>query len=295
MTTDSLDDFFRQCRQRCENQLDQILPDSSSAPLQQAMRYATLNGGKRIRPMLSYATAELLGYPAEHVDNIGNSIELIHAYSLVHDDLPAMDNDALRRGKPTCHIKYGEAQAILAGDALQALAFELIVKQHPSITATKQLEIAQGLGQASGLNGMAAGQSLDLLSEGKAVSLEELETIHRKKTGALLEASITLPAIACNADENTLKHLTSFAQNIGLCFQVRDDVLDIIGDTETIGKTQGADINANKATFPALLGLEAAQNYADDLHKKALVALNNIGEKTSRLREIADFIVLRKH
>jgi len=294
MTTDSLDDFFRQCRQRCENQLDQILPESSSAPLQQAMRYATLNGGKRIRPMLSYATAELLGYPAEHVDNIGNSIELIHAYSLVHDDLPAMDNDALRRGKPTCHIKYGEAQAILAGDALQALAFELIVKQHPSITATKQLEIAQGLGQASGLNGMAAGQSLDLLSEDKTISLEELETIHRKKTGALLEASITLPAIACNADENTLKHLTSFAQNIGLCFQVRDDVLDIIGDTETIGKTQGADIYANKATYPALLGLEVAQNYAEALHQKAITALENIDQKTSRLCQIADFIVFRQ-
>jgi geranylgeranyl pyrophosphate synthase len=295
MTTDSLDDFFRQCRLRCENQLDQLLPDNSPAPLQQAMRYATLNGGKRIRPILSYATTELLGYPAEHVDNIGNAIELIHAYSLVHDDLPAMDNDVLRRGKPTCHIKYGEAQAILAGDALQAMAFELVVKQHPSITAATQLKIAQGLCQASGLSGMAAGQSLDLLSEGKTVSLEELETIHRKKTGALLEASVTLPAIACNADKNTLSHLTHFAQNLGLCFQVRDDVLDVIGDTETIGKTQGADINANKATFPALLGLEAAQNYAEDLHKKALAALNNIGGKTSRLREIADFIVLRKH
>ena len=294
MTIDSLDDFFHQCRARCENQLDQLLPDSP-LPLQQAMRYATLNGGKRIRPILCYATAELLGHPFSHVDPISNAIELIHAYSLVHDDLPAMDDDALRRGKPTCHIQYGEAQAILAGDALQTLALELIVKPQPDTTASKQLEIAQGLCHASGLAGMVAGQSLDLLSEGKTISLEDLENIHRKKTGALLEASVKLPAIACHANNETLQQLTIFAQNLGLCFQVRDDILDIVSETTVLGKTQGADINANKATYPSLLGLQGAQDFADDLHRKAICALEDINGKTCRLREVADFIILRKH
>ena len=295
MTTSSLDDFFRQCRTRCENQIDQILPVHTSDPLQQAMRYATLNGGKRIRPILSYATAELLGHDFDHVDYIGIAIELVHAYSLVHDDLPAMDDDSLRRGKPTCHIQYGEAQAILAGDALQALAFELIVTPNLHADAAKQLQIAQELCRASGLAGMVAGQSQDLLSEDKAISLKELESIHRKKTGALLEASVRLPAIACDADQKTLQQLTDFASNLGLCFQVRDDILDIVGETSILGKTQGSDISAKKATYPSLLGLQAAQEFADELHQKAIKALDGLDHKTCRLREIADFIILRQH
>ena len=295
MTTESLQDFFTRCQNRCNQQLDQLLPAQPDHLLQEAMRYAALIGGKRIRPILCYATAELLGNPMQQVDNIACAIELIHAYSLVHDDLPAMDNDTLRRGQATCHIKFGEAQAILAGDALQALALELIATPTPHIPPLQQLKIVQALGHASGHSGMAGGQSLDLLSEGKTISLNELETIHRKKTGALLEACVTLSAMACNADAATLANLQTYAQHIGLCFQVQDDILDVIGNTTDLGKTQGADQQANKATYPALLGLAGAQTLAKDLHKAAQQALSSAGPSAHMLRQIADFILIRAY
>lgn len=295
MTAESLQIFFQRCQNHCNQQLDHLLPLQSDCALQQTMRYAALIGGKRIRPILCYATAEFLGAPIHHVDNIACAIELIHAYSLVHDDLPAMDNDSLRRGQPTCHIQFGEAQAILAGDALQALALELIAKPSEFIAPLQQLKIVQTLCYASGLNGMAGGQSLDLLSEGKRITLNELETIHRKKTGVLLEACVTLSAMACNADTPTFNSLQEFSQHIGLCFQVKDDILDVIGSTATIGKTQGTDHQANKATYPSLLGLEAAQDMAKNLHRAAIHSLSGFDASAQTLRQIADFILTRSH
>lgn len=295
MTAESLQIFFQRCQTRCNQQLNQLLPPQTDCVLQQAMRYAALIGGKRIRPILCYASAKFLGAPIHYVDNIACAIELIHAYSLVHDDLPAMDNDSLRRGQPTCHIQFGEAQAILAGDALQALAFELIAKPSEHISPAQQLKIIQKLSFSSGLNGMAGGQSLDLLSEGKRVTLNELETIHRKKTGLLLEACVTLSAMACNADTATFDALQEFSQHIGLCFQVKDDILDVTGQTETIGKTQGSDHQANKATYPSILGLEGAQAMAENLHRAAIDSLSNFDASAQTLRQIADFILTRSH
>lgn len=295
MTAESLQTFFQRCQTHCNQQLNQLLPPQTDCVLQQAMRYAALIGGKRIRPILCYASAEFLGAPIHYVDNIACAIELIHAYSLVHDDLPAMDNDSLRRGQPTCHIQFGEAQAILAGDALQALALELIARPSEHIAPVQQLKIVQKLSHASGLNGMAGGQSLDLLSEGKHIAVGELETIHRKKTGVLLEACVTLSAMACNADTPTFNALQEFSQHIGLCFQVKDDILDVIGQTEIIGKTQGTDHQANKATYPSILGLEAAQAMAENLHRAAIDSLSNFDASAQTLRQIADFILTRSH
>ena len=297
MKTESLQAFFSHYQQRINHLLSALLPDNEQSSLQQAMRYATLNGGKRIRPILAYATAEVLGAPETHVDDIACAIELIHAYSLVHDDLPAMDNDDLRRGKPTCHIKFGDAEAILAGDALQALAFQhLAQSDNQAISASEQLHIIRQLAIASGKQGMASGQSMDLASEGKQISLVELEQIHNAKTGALLQASVTLAALACGyQDSQGLKQLSIYAQNLGLSFQVQDDILDVTGETLIIGKQAGADQNVNKATYPALLGLEDAQLMAQTLQNNAIQALDGFGDKANTLRGIARFVVSRQY
>jgi len=259
--------------------------------LHQAMIHGLLLGGKRIRPFLVYAVGEMLGVEKAQLDNAAGAIESIHAYSLIHDDLPAMDDDALRRGQPTCHIAFNEATAILAGDSLQTHAFELI-GQAPQ-NAEQRLEMMQCLAKASGYQGMCGGQALDLAATDKQVSLAQLEKIHRLKTGALICAAVELGAIAANASHTHRELLNTFAQNIGLAFQVHDDILDVIGDTETLGKPQGSDEAANKSTYPALLGLESAQDKAKQLIEQAISSLQALPFDSTLLQAFARYIIAR--
>lgn len=255
-----------------ETQFEHI--ESQDAPLRDAMKYGLLLGGKRVRPFLVYATGEMLGANPQALDYAAAAIESIHAYSLIHDDLPAMDNDDLRRGKPTCHIAFDEATAILAGDALQSFAFE-ILSQIPHISVEQKLALVQLLANASGVQGMCLGQSLDLISEHKQISLGELERIHRNKTGALLIAALKLGFICSPhfADKQLEQTLTRYVQAIGLAFQVQDDILDIEGDSAEIGKPVGSDLDLDKSTYPKLLGLEGAKQKAQDLYHTALAEL----------------------
>lgn len=259
--------------------------------LHQAMIHGLLLGGKRIRPFLVYAVGEMFGVEKAQLDNAAGAIESIHAYSLIHDDLPAMDDDALRRGQPTCHIAFDEATAILAGDSLQTHAFELI-GQAPQ-NAEQRLEMMQCLAKASGYQGMCGGQALDLAATDKQVSLAQLEKIHRLKTGALICAAVELGAIAANASHSHRELLNTFAQNIGLAFQVHDDILDVIGDTETLGKPQGSDEAANKSTYPALLGLESAQDKAKNLIEQAISSLQALPFDSTLLQAFARYIIAR--
>lgn len=270
--------------------LEQI--EVNDPTLHQAMQYGLLLGGKRVRPYLVYSVGEMLGVSLQQLDHIAGAVEAIHAYSLIHDDLPAMDDDALRRGQPTCHIKFDQATAILAGDALQTLAFELI--SDSSLPAQQQIAMVKTLARASGYRGMCGGQALDIAATDNRVSLHELETIHRHKTGALIEAAVELGAIAANANESQRQLLATFAKNVGLAFQVHDDILDIIGDTETLGKPQGSDQAANKSTYPALLGLAQAQNKAAALIDQAITALDALSVDSQQLKEFAQFIIDRK-
>lgn len=276
-----------------EKQFDAI--PSTNAPLRDAMKYGLLLGGKRVRPFLVYATGEMLGAHKEALDYAAAAIEAIHAYSLIHDDLPAMDNDDLRRGHPTCHIAFDEATAILAGDALQSLAFELLI-QAPDISAEQKLATIQLLAQASGVQGMCLGQSLDLISEHKQISLSELECIHRNKTGALLSAALKLGFIYSPhfSDKCLEQNLSRYAEAIGLAFQVQDDILDIEGDSAEIGKPVGSDLNLDKSTYPKLLGLDGAKQKAQDLYYTALSELEKIPFDTTALRALAEFIITRK-
>lgn len=295
--------FLSQCQTRIDQQLNQYL-DQYSAPdhkLKKAMAYSLFNGGKRVRPVLVYATAEALGSDLAIADGPAMAIEMIHSYSLVHDDLPAMDDDDLRRGKPTCHIQFDEATAILAGDALQTLGFEVL--SNWSIPPQTKVEMIQTLAIHSGLNGMAGGQSIDLQGVGKSLSLEQLELMHNHKTGALIRASVRMGAL-CGIDSQSsnkdvlLVALDQYAQAIGLAFQVQDDILDLVADTETLGKPQGSDQAANKPTYPALLGLEGAKSKLNSLHETALDALTQVEKmavNTERLKQIADYIVQRSH
>jgi len=260
--------------------------------LHNAMGYGLLLGGKRVRPFLVYAVGEMLGAKAEMLDHAAGSVEAIHAYSLIHDDLPAMDDDALRRGQATCHIEFNEATAILAGDALQTMAFELLADS-PG-TPHQQIKMIKVLAKASGYQGMCGGQALDIAATDQAISLEQLEKIHRHKTGALIEAAVQLGAIAANANEQQHRALLTFAKNIGLAFQVHDDILDIISDTETLGKPQGSDEAANKSTYPALLGLTQAQQKATMLVNQAIVALDSLPVDSQRLKDFAQYIIARK-
>lgn len=259
------------------------------------MRYSVLNDGKRIRPVLVYATAQALGSPLSCCDAVACAVELIHAYSLIHDDLPAMDDDQLRRGRPTCHIAFNEATAILAGDALQALAFEVLAKdRHSEASPRHKLEMTAQLASASGVEGMAAGQAIDLASVGKSLSLQELEHMHQLKTGALIQASVTLSALASNsASAEQMAALQEYARCVGLAFQIKDDILDVESDAATMGKNAGADSALNKPTYTSILGLRDAKQHALEQHRKALAALADFDSQADRLRELSAFIIER--
>ncbi len=282
---------------RFEEVLRNLLPKADIAPqrLHEAMRYAVLEGGKRVRPLLAFAAGDLAGAEQVRVDVAAAAVELIHAYSLVHDDMPCMDDDVLRRGKPTCHVQYDEATALLVGDALQTLAFQLLAEHHLNDDASHQLEMVRLLAVASGSRGMAGGQAIDLAAVGKSLTLPELEFMHIHKTGALIRASILLGA-HCGSSLNAeqFDKLDRFGKLIGLAFQVVDDVLDCEADTATLGKTAGKDADSNKPTYVSLLGLQAARDMAQRLHREALETLEGFGDSARRLRELADFIVLRK-
>lgn len=286
-------------QERNQAQLDSWLDklDYQALPLVQAMRYGLLLGGKRARPFLVYVTGEMLGCSLDELDTPASAIECIHAYSLIHDDLPAMDDDELRRGHATCHIEFDEATAILTGDSLQTLAFTILAEGHLSGSGeTKRVSMIQALAKASGAQGMCVGQALDLYAENRSVSLEELEAVHTNKTGALLKCAIQLGALAAGEKgQSILPLLDKYAEAIGLAFQVQDDILDIVSDTETLGKPQGSDQNLNKATYPSLLGLEGAQQKAQTLLQEALHALDAIPYNTQLLEEFARYVVERKN
>ncbi|MAA72914.1 MAG: (2E,6E)-farnesyl diphosphate synthase [Bermanella sp.] len=271
-----------------------VLPNADAARLLESMKYSLLNGGKRIRPLLVYASAQACQANLNHADYAALAIEMVHAYSLVHDDLPAMDDDDLRRGQPTCHIAFDEACAILAGDALQSEAFSLLSGAIDGLLPAQQLRMVNNLAMASGVYGMAGGQSLDLEAVNQSVDIAYLENMHNHKTGALIKASVLLGA-QCQAklDPQTHDLLSQYADAIGLAFQVQDDILDVTSDTQTLGKTQGADAALNKPTYVSLLGLEGAQQKAAQLHQTALDALAPLGENAKALRQIANYIIER--
>jgi len=271
-------------------------PLDTEQTIKSATEYGLFNGGKRLRPFLVYATGEMLGAKKQDLDILAGAIECIHSYSLVHDDLPAMDDDDLRRGRPTCHIEFGEAHAILAGDALQTLAFELIASHEFTCSSQTQVKMIAQLAKASGLEGMVGGQSLDIAATDKAVTVQELERIHKLKTGALINCAITLGALCSeNADKQTLENLSIFGYAIGLAFQVHDDILDVEGDTIILGKPQGSDIAANKATYPALLGMLGAKEKAQNLIQQAHEALAKIDADTTHLASLANYLIERDH
>jgi geranylgeranyl diphosphate synthase, type II len=290
--------YLTRSQTRVNAALDSLFqaPSPELTRLYAAMRYSVMNGGKRVRPLLAYAACEALGSPPELANGAACAVELIHAYSLVHDDLPAMDDDDLRRGQPTTHKAFDEACAILAGDGLQSLAFSVLLD--PNLTpqdADTRLAMVKALASAAGPAGMVGGQAIDLGSVGLKLDQTALAFMHRHKTGALIEASIKLGALASGRAEKTeLKSLQTYAQAIGLAFQVQDDILDVESDTATLGKRQGADIARDKPTYPSLLGLEAAKNYALELRDQALHALRPFDAAAEPLRELARYIVERR-
>ncbi len=279
-----------------EEILRHVLPQSDVSPqrLHQAMRYAVLDGGKRVRPLLAFAAGEMTGADVARVNIVAASVELIHAYSLVHDDMPCMDDDVLRRGKPTCHVQYDEATALLVGDSLQTLAFQLLTEHRLSDGPQQQMAMIRLLASASGSRGMAGGQAIDLDSIGKSLTLPELENMHIHKTGALIRAAVLLGAQCGTVSPVQLARLDHYAKCVGLAFQVVDDVLDSEADTATLGKTAGKDADNDKPTYVTLLGVAAAREMANNLHREALESLAEFGDAAQRLRELADFIVLRK-
>lgn len=283
---------------RMEETLRRLLPASDTAPqrLHQAMRYSVLDGGKRVRPLLAFAAGELAGADLARVNIAAAAVELIHAYSLVHDDLPCMDDDVLRRGKPTCHVEYDEATALLVGDSLQSLAFQLLAEHTLNDNPARQLQMVKLLAAATGSRGMAGGQAIDLASIGRQLTLPELENMHIHKTGALIRAAVLLGA-HCGAalTEEQTGRLDRYGKCVGLAFQVVDDILDSEADTATLGKTAGKDADNDKPTYVTLLGVHAAKRMAADLHREALDVLAGFGEGARRLRELADFVVLRKY
>jgi farnesyl diphosphate synthase len=254
-----------------------------------------LGGGKRVRPLLAFAAGELSGADPARVEIVAAAVEMIHAYSLVHDDMPCMDNDVLRRGKPTCHVEFGEATALLVGDALQPLAFQIVAEHVVADSALEQIEMLKILAVASGSRGMAGGQALDLAAAGKSLGLPELEFMHIHKTGALIRAAVVLGARCGHAlDAGQQGRLERYAKTIGLAFQVVDDVLDCDASTATLGKTAGKDAAQEKATYVSILGLARARELAEELRAEAHAALSSFGATATRLRELADFVVLRK-
>lgn len=283
-------------RKRTEIALDRYLPPAAHNParLHEAMRYACLSGGKRFRPILVHAAGAFSGATPESLDACAAAIEMIHVYSLVHDDMPCMDDDVLRRGKPTCHVEYDEATALLVGDALQTLAFDLLSRPMVGLAPARQLALVSLLASAAGHAGMAGGQAIDLASVGTALSLPELEFMHLLKTGALIRASVLMGAGAGEPLLNTeTEKLDHFAKRIGLAFQVVDDVLDVAADTATLGKTAGKDAANDKPTYVSLMGLAEARRFARELRDDAFAALDGFGARADRLKELADYIVAR--
>lgn len=297
-------DWMRAVQLRIEATLSRLLPPAEAIParLHQAMRYACLDGGKRIRPLLVFAAGELNNGSSERLEIVASALEMIHAYSLVHDDLPCMDDDVLRRGRPTCHVEYDESTALLVGDSLQALAFELLARADPGIESgrdagrtARQLEMVRLLAHASGSCGMAGGQAIDLCATGQSLTLPELELMHALKTGALIRAAVMLGALCGDAlSDEAGAALDRFAKRAGLLFQVVDDILDCTASTATLGKTAGKDAVAGKPTYVSLLGLQAAREFADDLSAQALAALAFFGDRGQRLIELTHFICHRK-
>ncbi len=291
--------YLTACQNRVERALNERLPGENILPqtLHQAMRYSVLDGGKRTRPLLTYATGQALGLSEDQLDAQACSVEFIHVYSLIHDDLPAMDNDDLRRGKPTCHKAYDDATAILAGDALQALAFEILANDASiKVGAEARLKMIATLTRASGSQGMVGGQAIDLGSVGRKLTLPELENMHIHKTGALIRASVNLAALSKpDLDANVAKKLDHYAKCIGLSFQVKDDILDVESDTATLGKTQGKDVDNDKPTYPALLGMAGAKQKALELHEQAVESLAGFGKEADLLRDLSLYIIERSH
>ncbi len=297
MNPPELDPFSEDCRQRVQSALERFLPAANTLPvrLHQAMRYAVLNGGKRIRPLLVYAAGQAAGATERALDVTACAVECIHAYSLIHDDLPAMDDDDLRRGKPTCHKVYGEAEAILAGDALQALAFSMLAHADMAeVPCARRLYMIELLSQASGSRGMVGGQSLDLAATGRQLGIAELEDMHIHKTGALIRASVLLGALCAEALPDEHKQaLDRYGKYVGLAFQVQDDILDVTGSTDQLGKETGVDRALNKPTYPSLLGLAGARERARELHLAALDSIDDLGDAADPLRWLSRHIVER--
>jgi geranylgeranyl pyrophosphate synthase len=293
----SLPDRIESYRTRIEQVLDRCLalPDAGTPRLREAMRYSTLGGGKRLRPALVYLTGESLGATLIDLDAPAAAVELIHVYSLVHDDLPAMDDDDLRRGRPTCHRAYDEATAILVGDALQALAFSVLADDSlGTIAPATRLSMIRTLAQAAGTAGMAGGQAVDLAAVGQTLSVDAVENMHRRKTGALIKGSVLLGAIGAGIDSGADFHaLQLFGDEIGLAFQIQDDILDVEGDAAVLGKTTGADAALSKPTYPSTVGLPAARDRARSLRDRAVAALSPLGPRSAPLVELAQFVVSR--
>lgn len=294
--TDSAARFMDACRQRVETALINCLPDPQHSPAQlsQAMSYAVLGAGKRIRPILCYAAAQVGGEITLDTDRAACALELIHAYSLIHDDLPAMDDDNLRRGKPACHIAFGEATAILAGDALQTLAFEQLTAM-TEVSADVALALVKVLAQAAGARGMVGGQAIDIAAASTEPTLQQLEHMHRRKTGDLIAASVTMGAMIAHCQPSVLAALGAYADALGLAFQIKDDILDIESDTAVIGKPQGADQRLNKPTYGALLGVAGAREKLRQLHTASLAALNALDGRADPLRQLVSYVVERDH
>jgi farnesyl diphosphate synthase len=293
----ALKELLNDYRERVDSALLHWLPEENTQPeqLHGAMRYAVLGGGKRVRPVLVYATGAALGVELSKLDGPACAVEMIHAYSLVHDDLPAMDDDELRRGRPTCHIAYDEATAILAGDGLLTMAFEVLASDESmGVSPEQRMRMVQELATASGNRGMVGGQAIDIAAEGQQLSLDQLKNMHAHKTGALIRAAVRLGALSCpTLTIEQAQQLDSYAEAIGLAFQIRDDILDVEADTETLGKPQGSDEARNKPTYTSLLGLDGAKQKAQELHQQALESLQGFGDAAEPLRWISAYIVDR--
>lgn len=297
MQANDLKLWQQKAQAQIELALERVLPANHAVPntLHEAMRYATLGGGKRLRPLLVLAASELGEADFTAVEQAMAAIEMVHVYSLVHDDMPAMDNDSLRRGKPTCHVQYGEATALLVGDALQTLAFD-VLSRSANLPAARQLKMVAVLAKAAGSLGMAGGQAVDLANVGKSMNQAELEQMHGLKTGALIRAAVMLGALCCpTLNDDEMARLDAYAEKLGLAFQVIDDVLDCEADTATLGKTAGKDADNDKPTYVKLMGLADARAYAEKLVADAVLLLVPFGEKAARLRGLAEFVTARKN
>lgn len=294
----SIDSYLAAAQARINQQLTAILEQrhGPSMRLHAAMKHALLLGGKRVRPFLTLATGKICGADEDDLLQVAAALECIHTFSLVHDDLPAMDDDALRRGQPTCHVEFDEATAILAGDALHTLAFELLSDEHLKLSPSQIVQVTRTLALATGDRGMCGGQALDLVATGHDLTEHDLQQVHNYKTGALIRAAVNIGVICGNDDaQNWAADFDEFAAHLGLAFQVQDDILDVTATTATLGKPQGSDIEANKATYVRLLGLDGAQQRLEQLHHKALHALARIPYNTDTLEAFAEVLLTRKH